>query len=51
MTTGYVDENWAKLHHDLWYDEVARGDTPSRASSADRAAAPEPSIPASPDKA
>lgn len=27
MTTGYVDENWAKQHHDLWYAEVKeRGD-------------------------
>ena len=23
MTTGYVDENWAKAHHDLWYAEAA----------------------------
>ena len=23
MTTGYVDVNWAKQHHDLWYDEIA----------------------------
>ncbi len=22
MTTGYVDENWAKAHHDLWYAEA-----------------------------
>lgn len=22
MKTGYVDETWAKQHHDLWYDEV-----------------------------
>lgn len=22
MTTGYVDETWAKEHHNLWYDEV-----------------------------
>ena len=22
MTTGQVDENWAKQHHDLWYEEV-----------------------------
>ena len=21
MTTGYVDVNWAKQHHDLWFDE------------------------------
>ncbi len=22
MGTGYVDENWAKAHHDRWYEEV-----------------------------
>jgi formate dehydrogenase subunit gamma len=22
MTTGYCDSNWAKEHHDLWYEEV-----------------------------
>ncbi|MCK5621597.1 MAG: formate dehydrogenase subunit gamma, partial [Alphaproteobacteria bacterium] len=22
MTTGTVDANWAKDHHDLWYEEV-----------------------------
>jgi formate dehydrogenase subunit gamma len=22
MITGHVDENWAKEHHDLWYEEV-----------------------------
>ncbi|MDN3653957.1 formate dehydrogenase subunit gamma [Thalassotalea ponticola] len=22
MTTGYVDENWAKQHHNLWYEKV-----------------------------
>lgn len=22
MTTGYVDESWAKQHHNLWYEEV-----------------------------
>jgi len=22
MANGYVDENWAKSHHDLWYEEV-----------------------------
>ncbi len=26
MTTGYVDENWAKQHHNLWYDDVKSGD-------------------------
>ncbi|MCW8935860.1 MAG: formate dehydrogenase subunit gamma [Gammaproteobacteria bacterium] len=23
MTTGYVDANWAKSHHDLWYEEMS----------------------------
>ena len=22
MTTGYVDETWAKAHHDLWYEDM-----------------------------
>ncbi|HHI69709.1 MAG TPA: formate dehydrogenase subunit gamma, partial [Rhodobacteraceae bacterium] len=22
MLKGEVDENWAKAHHDLWYEEV-----------------------------
>ena len=22
MANGYVDENWAKSHHDQWYNEV-----------------------------
>lgn len=24
MKTGYCDANWAKEHHDLWYEEVSR---------------------------
>jgi len=24
MATGYVSEEWAKQHHDLWFDEVTR---------------------------
>jgi len=24
MTTGYVDANWAKSHHDLWYEEISK---------------------------
>jgi formate dehydrogenase subunit gamma len=23
MQTGYCDANWAKEHHDIWYDEMA----------------------------
>jgi formate dehydrogenase subunit gamma len=24
MTTGEVDVNWAKQHHNLWYEELQR---------------------------
>ncbi len=24
MKTGYCDENWAKEHHDLWYEDLAK---------------------------
>lgn len=29
MKTGYVDETWAKEHHELWYDEAKRGAIPA----------------------
>ncbi|MDH5661077.1 MAG: formate dehydrogenase subunit gamma [Gammaproteobacteria bacterium] len=32
MVTGEVDENWAKQHHDLWYDEVKQGTGETSAS-------------------
>lgn len=33
MTTGRVDVNWAKQHHDLWYeDEIASGAKPQQAA-------------------
>jgi formate dehydrogenase subunit gamma len=28
MKTGYVDENWAKHHHELWLDDVNAGKIP-----------------------
>ncbi len=28
MRTGYVDDTWAREHHDLWYDDVANGRVP-----------------------
>jgi formate dehydrogenase subunit gamma len=28
MRTGYVDDAWAKEHHDLWYQQVQNGDIP-----------------------
>ena len=34
MVSGEVDEEWAKMHHNLWYDEVkAKGQQPSGAGS------------------
>ncbi|HRQ56342.1 MAG TPA: formate dehydrogenase subunit gamma [Azoarcus taiwanensis] len=34
MTTGRVDVNWAKQHHDLWYeDEIAKGVKPQQAEA------------------
>lgn len=31
MTTGEVDETWAKQHHDLWYEEVKNAPDDTRA--------------------
>ena len=28
MTTGHVDDEWAREHHDLWYDDVISGKVP-----------------------
>lgn len=38
MRTGYVDDAWAKMHHDLWYDQVQSGEIP-RVRSKDNPAA------------
>ena len=32
MRTGYVDETWAKEHHELWYDDVKSGRIPAQRS-------------------
>lgn len=32
MKTGYVDETWAKEHHELWYDDVKSGKIPAQRS-------------------
>jgi formate dehydrogenase subunit gamma len=32
MKTGYVDETWAKEHHELWYDDVKAGKIPAHRS-------------------
>jgi formate dehydrogenase subunit gamma len=28
MRTGYVDDTWAKEHHDLWYEDIQSGKVP-----------------------
>ena len=33
MRTGYVDEGWAKEHHELWYRDVQAGKIPARRSA------------------
>ena len=39
MKTGYVDETWAKEHHELWYDDIKSGKIPAQ-RSADAPASP-----------
>ena len=34
MRTGYVDEAWAKEHHELWYDDIRAGKVPALRSGA-----------------
>lgn len=40
MRTGYVDESWAKEHHELWYDDIRAGRIPAQRSASDEAGAP-----------
>ncbi|CAM3823803.1 formate dehydrogenase subunit gamma [Bordetella tumulicola] len=30
MKTGYVDETWAREHHDVWYDDIKSGKVPAQ---------------------
>ncbi len=32
MRTGYVDENWAREHHALWFDDIESGRIPAQRS-------------------
>ena len=32
MKTGYVDEAWAKEHHEYWYDDIKAGKVPAQRS-------------------
>jgi len=40
MVTGEVDENWAKQHHDLWYEEVKQGGGATSAASSEAKSTP-----------
>ncbi|EJL79086.1 formate dehydrogenase, gamma subunit [Polaromonas sp. CF318] len=33
MRTGYVDETWAKEHHEYWYDDIKAGNIPAQRSN------------------
>ncbi len=44
MKTGYVDETWAKEHHEYWYDDVKAGKIPAQRSKP--ATLPAPDAPA-----
>jgi formate dehydrogenase subunit gamma len=33
MKTGYVDETWAKEHHELWHDDIQTGKIPAHRSA------------------
>lgn len=39
MREGYVDESWAKEHHQLWYDDVKAGKRPEKVMGAPQPAA------------
>ena len=36
MKTGYVDEGWAREHHELWYDDIRAGKIPAQRSTPPR---------------
>lgn len=41
MRTGYVDDAWAKEHHDIWYDDIQSGKVPRvRSKDSDGIAVP-----------
>jgi formate dehydrogenase subunit gamma len=42
MKTGYVDETWAREHHELWYDDIKAGKIPAHRTAAAAAASDAP---------
>jgi formate dehydrogenase subunit gamma len=41
MRYGYVDETWAKEHHEFWYDDVMAGRAPGRGEATDSTPLPQ----------
>jgi formate dehydrogenase subunit gamma len=41
MRSGYVDEEWAKQHHELWYRDIKSGKIPAKSTGTARAGAPQ----------
>ena len=44
MKTGYVDETWAREHHEYWYDDVKAGRIPSQRSEPVTPVSPAPTV-------
>ena len=42
MREGYVDETWAREHHELWYDDIVAGKIPAQRSATAPAVRPLP---------
>ena len=40
MRDGYVDETWAREHHELWYDDIVAGKIPAQRSVGDQGELP-----------
>jgi len=40
MRTGYVDEAWAKEHHELWYNDIKAGKIPAQRTPPESGGAP-----------
>ncbi len=45
MRTGWVDEAWAKEHHEYWYDDIKAGRVPAIRSGAGAGARPSHAVP------
>jgi len=48
MATGYCDANWAKEHHDYWYQDMISGKDPHASVEAEEGSQPQREQPATP---